>query len=113
MLGGCQHAHALSRQAKMLAELRRGHARDWHSRPPWAGGDGLRDGPCRMIVGRWIGHRFCFAGCQPMTAINTLLTILRRPLPLWLLHSGREADIRYRVVRLTAFLLFDSARLTQ
>ncbi len=30
-------ADALSRQAKMLAELRRGHARDWR-RPP---GDGL------------------------------------------------------------------------
>jgi hypothetical protein len=54
MLDVCQHADALSRQAKMLAELRRGHARDWH-RPP---GDGPSDGPCGMIVGRWIGHRF-------------------------------------------------------
>jgi hypothetical protein len=82
MLGVCQHAYALSRQAKMLTELRRGYARDWHRRPAQGqAATAFGDGPCRMIVGRWIGYRFVSVGCQPMTAINTLLTILGHPLP--------------------------------
>jgi hypothetical protein len=43
---------------------------------PRAGGDGLGDGPWRMIVGRWIGHRFGSG-----QTIKILLTIIEHHLP--------------------------------
>jgi len=55
MLGVRERADALPRQAKVLAELRRRHARDWARRPPRTDGD-LGVGRRRLMVGRKIAH---------------------------------------------------------